>query len=134
MIGYLKDRGDHAGDVARRLGASGDRGFLDHTGRAYFAGRYKAMIKRSGENISAEEVEAAIAEHPGVAECVVVAVPDRIRTEEVGAIVVRRATARWSLRRCARRAASTSCAGSCRATSSCATSRFRAWATARSTG
>jgi crotonobetaine/carnitine-CoA ligase len=69
---------------------SGDRGYVDHSGRAFFAGRYKAMIKRSGENVSAEEVEAALLDHPDVAECVVVAVPDRIRTEEVGAIIVRR--------------------------------------------
>jgi crotonobetaine/carnitine-CoA ligase len=69
---------------------SGDRGIVDHSGRAYFAGRFKLMIKRSGENVSAEEVEAALAAHPAVAECVVVGVPDRIRSEEVAAIVVRR--------------------------------------------
>jgi crotonobetaine/carnitine-CoA ligase len=40
--------------------------------------------------VSAEEVEAALAAHPAVAECVVVGVPDRIRSEEVAAIVVRR--------------------------------------------
>jgi crotonobetaine/carnitine-CoA ligase len=63
---------------------------MDHSGRAYFAGRFKAMIKRSGENVSSEEVEAALLEHPDVAECAVVAVPDRLRTEEIGAVVARR--------------------------------------------
>jgi acyl-CoA synthetase (AMP-forming)/AMP-acid ligase II len=48
------------------------------------------VIKRSGENISAEEVEAALAEHPDVAESTVFAVPDPLRTEEVFAVVVRR--------------------------------------------
>jgi len=91
MIGYLNDPGATATTLRDGWVRSGDRGFVDHSGRAYFAGRYKAMIKRSGENVSAEEVEAALMEHPDVVECVVVAVPDRIRTEEVGAIVVRRA-------------------------------------------
>jgi crotonobetaine/carnitine-CoA ligase len=91
MIGYLNDPEATTATLRDGWVRSGDRGYVDHSGRAFFAGRYKAMIKRSGENVSAEEVEAALLEHPDVAECVVVAVPDRIRTEEVGAIVVRRA-------------------------------------------
>jgi acyl-CoA synthetase (AMP-forming)/AMP-acid ligase II len=93
MIGYLKDPEATAATLRDGWVRSGDRGYVDHSGRAYFAGRYKAMIKRSGENISAEEVEAALNEHPDVAESVVVAVPDRLRTEEVGAVVVRRSGA-----------------------------------------
>jgi crotonobetaine/carnitine-CoA ligase len=91
MIGYLKDPEATAKTLKDGWIRSGDRGYMDHTGRTFFAGRYKAMIKRSGENVSAEEVEAALLEHPDVAECVVVAVPDRLRSEEVGAVVVRRA-------------------------------------------
>jgi crotonobetaine/carnitine-CoA ligase len=91
MIGYLKDPESTAATLVDGWVRSGDRGFIDHSGRAYFAGRFKAMIKRSGENVSAEEVEAALLDHPDVAECAVVAVPDRLRTEEVGAVVVRRA-------------------------------------------
>jgi crotonobetaine/carnitine-CoA ligase len=91
MIGYLKDPDATAATLVDGWVRSGDRGFMDHSGRAYFAGRFKAMIKRSGENVSSEEVEAALLEHPDVAECAVVAVPDRLRTEEVGAVVVRRA-------------------------------------------
>jgi acyl-CoA synthetase (AMP-forming)/AMP-acid ligase II len=55
-----------------------------------FVGRVKNMIKRSGENISAEEVELVLAEHPDVAEATVFAVPDPVRTEEVFAAIVRR--------------------------------------------
>jgi carnitine-CoA ligase len=91
MLGYLKDPEATAATLRDGWVRSGDRGYMDHSGRAFFAGRYKAMIKRSGENVSAEEVEAALLEHPDVSECVVVAVPDRLRTEEVGAVVVRRA-------------------------------------------
>jgi acyl-CoA synthetase (AMP-forming)/AMP-acid ligase II len=90
MLGYLKDPDASAATLRDGWVRSGDRGYMDHTGRTYFAGRYKAMIKRSGENVSAEEVEAALLAHPDVAECTVVAVPDRLRTEEVGAVVVRR--------------------------------------------
>jgi carnitine-CoA ligase len=89
MLGYLDDAGATAAMIVDGWVRSGDRGYVDHSGRGYFAGRYKAMIKRSGENISSEEVEAVLLQHPGVAECAVVAVPDRIRTEEVGAVVVR---------------------------------------------
>ncbi len=91
MIGYLDDPEATAATLVDGWVRSGDRGYIDHSGRAYFAGRYKAMIKRSGENISSEEVEAVLLEHPGVAECAVLAVPDRLRTEEVGAVIVRRA-------------------------------------------
>jgi crotonobetaine/carnitine-CoA ligase len=90
MIGYLKDHEATAATLVDGWVRSGDRGFMDHSGRAYFAGRFKAMIKRSGENVSSEEVEAALLEHPDVAECAVVAVPDRLRTEEIGAVVARR--------------------------------------------
>jgi acyl-CoA synthetase (AMP-forming)/AMP-acid ligase II len=51
------------------------------------------MIKRSGENVSAEEVEAAIVAHPAVAEACVLGVPDPLRSEEVAAVVVPRAGA-----------------------------------------
>jgi crotonobetaine/carnitine-CoA ligase len=46
------------------------------------------MIRRSGENISATEVEAVLCEHPSVLEAACVAVPDELRGEEVKAYVV----------------------------------------------
>jgi crotonobetaine/carnitine-CoA ligase len=67
---------------------SGDLGRMDERGRLFFEGRVKNMIKRSGENISAEEVEERILEHPAVRECAVVGVSDPIRTEEAKAYVV----------------------------------------------
>lgn len=93
MLGYLKDPDATRGTLVDGWVRSGDRGYLDHSGRLYFAGRFKAMIKRSGENVSAEEVEQALVRDPAVAECVVVGVPDRLRSEEVGAVVVPRAGA-----------------------------------------
>jgi crotonobetaine/carnitine-CoA ligase len=91
MTAYYRD--PEATAAACRAGwvASGDRGAIDPDGVLRFEGRLKNMIKRSGENIAGEEVEFAIMEHPAVEECVVFAVPDEIRTEEVYAIVCVRA-------------------------------------------
>jgi crotonobetaine/carnitine-CoA ligase len=67
---------------------TGDVGRVDAQGRLYFEGRLKNVIKRSGENISGEEVEAVLVEHPGVIEAAVYSLPDPLRTEEVAAVVV----------------------------------------------
>lgn len=67
---------------------SGDLARTDAAGNVYFVGRVKNMIKRSGENVSAEEVEARLLAHPDVAEAAVIGVPDPIRAEEVYARVV----------------------------------------------
>ena len=91
MLGYLNDPEASAATLVDGWVRSGDRAVLDHSGRPYFAGRFKSMIKRSGENVSAEEVENALGRHADVAECVVFGVPDRLRSEEVAAVVVRRA-------------------------------------------
>ena len=68
----------HTGDVVRQ----------DDSGMLYFVDRRKDMIRRSGENISAAEVEASLAAHPAVARAAVMAVPDEMRDEEVLAVVV----------------------------------------------
>jgi len=48
----------------------------------------KDMIRRSGENIAAREVEAALTEMPQVLEAAVVGVKDAARGEEVKAYIV----------------------------------------------
>ena len=68
----------HTGDAVRR-GPDGQLHFVD---------RLKNIIRRSGENIAALEVEAALAAHPAVRQVAVVAAPDPVRDEEVLAIVV----------------------------------------------
>jgi carnitine-CoA ligase len=67
----------HSGDLARR----DERGFL------YFLGRKKDIIRRSGENVAAVEVEDVLRAHPQVLEAAVVPVPDELRGEEVKAYV-----------------------------------------------
>ncbi|WP_206785156.1 ATP-dependent acyl-CoA ligase [Amycolatopsis sp. MtRt-6] len=68
----------HTGDLAR----------MDAAGRVYYVGRTKDMIRRSGENVSADEVERALLLHPAVRLAAVVAVPDELRGEEIKAYVV----------------------------------------------
>ena len=95
--GYLKDPGAteagwldgwwHTGDVVRE-GADGSLFFVD---------RRKNVIRRSGENIAALEVEAALAGDPHIQQCVVCAVPDELRGDEVMAIVVAAADATLDL-------------------------------------
>ncbi|KQW52931.1 acyl-CoA synthetase [Nocardioides sp. Root1257] len=67
---------------------TGDLARLDDQGRVYLAGRLKDMIRRSGENIAAREVEDVLLTHPAVRLAAVLGVPDEIRGEEVKAYVV----------------------------------------------
>jgi carnitine-CoA ligase len=66
---------------------SGDLGRRDAEGNLYFLGRRKDIIRRSGENVAATEVEQVLRAHPSVLEAAVVAVPDKLRGEEVKAYV-----------------------------------------------
>jgi acyl-coenzyme A synthetase/AMP-(fatty) acid ligase len=80
---------------------TGDVGYLDGDGYLFFVGRTKDIIRRSGENIAAAEVENAVMEHPKIAEAAAVPVPDPVRDEEVKIYVVLRPARRP--RRCRRR-------------------------------
>ncbi len=51
-------------------------------------GRAKDVIIRSGENISAKEVEDLLADHPGIAEIAVVGLPDERTGERACAVIV----------------------------------------------
>ena len=85
--GYLKDPATTAeiwrdgwlntGDIVRQL-ADGTLIFVD---------RLKNIIRRSGENISALEVEAAAVGLPGIDTLVATAVPDELRGDEVAVCV-----------------------------------------------
>jgi long-chain acyl-CoA synthetase len=66
---------------------TGDIGRLDEDGYLFIVDRKKDIIIRGGENISGQEVEAAIYAHRAVAEACVFGVPDD-RLGEVPAVVV----------------------------------------------
>ena len=88
--GYLKD--EKATEEAWRDGwfHTGDAVRRGPDGALHFVDRLKNIIRRSGENIAALEVEAAMAGHPAIAQVAVIAVPDSMRDEEVMACVVLR--------------------------------------------
>jgi acyl-coenzyme A synthetase/AMP-(fatty) acid ligase len=69
---------------------TGDVVSVDVDGQFHFVDRKKNVIRRSGENISAVEVESVLAQHPGIAAVAVAAVPDEVRGDEVMACVVPR--------------------------------------------
>jgi acyl-coenzyme A synthetase/AMP-(fatty) acid ligase len=70
----------HTGDVVRR----------DADGNLFFVDRWKNVIRRSGENIAAAEVETVLRQHSLVGEVACAAVPDELRGEEVLACIVPR--------------------------------------------
>jgi acyl-CoA synthetase (AMP-forming)/AMP-acid ligase II len=67
---------------------TGDAGFLDDDGYLTLFDRVKDMIVSGGENIYPAEVENALHEHPAIADCAVIGVPDARWGEAVKAIVV----------------------------------------------
>jgi acyl-CoA synthetase (AMP-forming)/AMP-acid ligase II len=67
---------------------TGDLFMQDEFGYYRIVGRIKDMIKRSGENISASEVEEVLFELPDIEDAAVVPVPDPDREEEVKAYIV----------------------------------------------
>jgi acyl-CoA synthetase (AMP-forming)/AMP-acid ligase II len=69
---------------------TGDLGRVDEEGFFHFAGRKKDIIKRGGENIGAQEVEAVLNSHPKIVESAVIPVPDKIRNEEIKAYIIRK--------------------------------------------
>ena len=86
--GYLKD--DAATAQAWRGGwfHTGDTVRQDADGMLHFVDRKKNIIRRSGENIAAAEIEAVLQAHAAVKQVAVLAVPDETREEEVLACVV----------------------------------------------
>ena len=67
---------------------TGDLFRRDAQGFHYIVGRVKDMIRRSGENIAAREVEAVLLQLDAVAEVAVIPVPDADRSQEVKACLV----------------------------------------------
>jgi long-chain acyl-CoA synthetase len=66
---------------------TGDAARIDDDGFVYVVDRLKDMVLRGGENVYCAEVEAAIFEHPAVADAAVVGVPHVSLGEEVAAVV-----------------------------------------------
>lgn len=68
----------HTGDAARQ----------DENGRFWFHGRFDEIIKTGGFRVGPHEVEEVLMEHPGVLECSVFGIPDKLRGQAIKAVVV----------------------------------------------
>jgi acyl-CoA synthetase (AMP-forming)/AMP-acid ligase II len=88
---YLKDPAETAAAWRDGWFHTGDIVRADADGALYFVDRKKNIVRRSGENVSAAEVESVLRGHPAVAEVAVAAAPDDVRGEEVLACIVPRA-------------------------------------------
>lgn len=88
FTGYYKDA--RATDEAWTGGwfHTGDLVKADAAGNLFFVDRSKNVVRRSGENIAAVEVESALQSHPDVLASAVCPVSDELRGEEVFAFVV----------------------------------------------
>jgi acyl-CoA synthetase (AMP-forming)/AMP-acid ligase II len=87
---YLGDRSETQRTWVDGWLMSGDLGRLDADGHLWIVGRQKEMIIRGGHNVVPGEVEAALFEHPAVAEAAVAGVPHAVLGEDVAAWVVLR--------------------------------------------
>jgi len=88
--GYLKDEEATREAWADGWFHTGDLVRSDADGNLFFVDRKKNVIRRSGENISAVEVESVLNQHPAVKASAVAATPDEVRGDEVLACIVLR--------------------------------------------
>jgi crotonobetaine/carnitine-CoA ligase len=88
MKGYYNNPEATAETVRDGWLYTGDNGYMDEDGYFHFVDRKKDMIKRSGENVAATEVEYVISLHPKVKEVAVIGVPDAIRDEAIMACII----------------------------------------------
>jgi bile acid-coenzyme A ligase len=66
---------------------AGDLGWMDNEGYLFLADRRTDMIVSGGANVYPAEVEAALAAHPSVIDCVAIGLPDEDLGQRVHAIV-----------------------------------------------
>jgi len=88
MTGYFQNPEATANTIRDNWLFTGDNAIEDEDGYYRFVDRKKDMIKRSGENVSAGEVENIILQHPAVFECAVIGIPDEIKDESIIGVVV----------------------------------------------
>jgi long-chain acyl-CoA synthetase len=93
MPGYLKNPEANEATIRDGWLHSGDIGYVDEDGYFFIVDRTKDMIIRGGENIYPREIEEVLYQHADVLECAVIGLPDKVRGEEVLAVVAARADA-----------------------------------------
>ncbi|MFF4053518.1 AMP-binding protein [Streptomyces chartreusis] len=66
---------------------TGDLGYTDEDGYFYFVDRKKDALRRRGENVSSQEVEAVLLTHPAVSAAAAIGVASDLGEQEVMAVV-----------------------------------------------
>jgi acyl-CoA synthetase (AMP-forming)/AMP-acid ligase II len=94
LLGYRHPEDDVDAFDAAGFFRTGDLGRWVDERYLVVTGRVKDVIIRSGENISAKEVEDLLTDHPGIAEIAVVGLPDEHTGERACAVIVPAGTAR----------------------------------------
>ena len=71
MLGYPGAEAEAAARMAGDWFLTGDQGIMDGDGHITYLGRADDMMNAGGYRVSPLEVEAALADHPGIAQCAV---------------------------------------------------------------
>jgi long-chain acyl-CoA synthetase len=87
MLGYWNKPQQSAEALRGGWLHTGDLGTMDEEGFVFVVDRLKDMIITGGENVYSVEVEQAIYQHPAVAECAVIGIPDDTWGEAIHAVV-----------------------------------------------
>lgn len=87
MQGYWKKPEETANTIVDGRLHTGDVGYMDEEGFTFIVDRIKDMILAGGYNVYPRNVEEALYQHPGVAEVIVLGVPDPYRGQTVKAYV-----------------------------------------------
>ena len=77
FIGYLDNEQQYRHVWRGGVYHTGDAACMDENGRYWFRGRFDDIIKTGGYRVGPYEVENVLMEHPAVAECSVIGVPQR---------------------------------------------------------
>jgi long-chain acyl-CoA synthetase len=88
--GYWKDDEATRASFTAGYWHSGDIGFFEEDGYLRLVDRLKDMVNRGGYKVYSVEVENVLVQHPGVAECAIVARPCEVLGERVHAYVSRK--------------------------------------------
>lgn len=86
--GYLDNEKQYAYTWRDGVYHTGDAAYMDEDGYFWFHGRFDDIIKTSGYRVGPYEVENILMEHPAVAECSVVGIPDKLRGQAIKACIV----------------------------------------------
>jgi acyl-CoA synthetase (AMP-forming)/AMP-acid ligase II len=90
---YYRDEAASAGTFRDGWVRMGDVGYLDRQGYLYLVDREQDVLKSGADKVSTVQVEAALYEHPDVAEAAVLGLPHPVLGQAVAAAVVPRAGA-----------------------------------------